>query len=145
MEIMPASILHLDIIYNLICELEGEMLNKDAFSKIYRGNLEDKNIFYLVAVRDEAVIGFASLHIQNLLHHCAKIGEIQEIIISKTLQGAGVGSALFNKIADIAAANGCSDLEVCCSRARVKTHPFYLKQGMIKSHYKFTYTMGKTT
>jgi len=139
-EIVKANINHLEAIYTLICELENKNLNKNDFSQIYRDNINNDNIFYLIAVEASDIsdiIGFASLHIQKLLHHCGKVGEIQEIIIAKNQQGSGVGTALFNRIKEIAVINNCTLLEVCCNKIREKSHKFYLKQGMAQSHYKF--------
>ena len=137
MEIIKTTINHLEAVYELVCELESKNLNKNDFSQIYRDNINNDNIYYLVAVDESGIIGFASLHIQKLLHHCGKVGEIQEIIISKNQQGTGVGTALFNRIKETAVLNNCVLLEVCCNKIREKSHWFYIKQGMKKSHYKF--------
>lgn len=143
MEIVEAKTGHLNEVYSLICELENESLNKDNFSRIYQDNIDNDNIYYLLAINESAIVGFASLHIQKLLHHCDKIGEIQEIVVLKGQQGLGIGTALFNRVVEIAVSNHCSQLEVCCNQARLKSHQFYLKQGMNKSHYKFTYPLSK--
>lgn len=141
LEIIKATIEHLNVVYELICELENECLNKDAFSQIYQDNINNINVYYLLAVDDSNIVGFASLHIQKLLHHCANIGEVQEVVVSIKQQCSGIGSALFNRIKEIAVLNNCLQLEVCCNQTREKSHKFYLKQGMKKSHYKFTYSL----
>jgi len=141
MEIVTAIIEHSNEIYELICELENEFLDKEEFLQIFQSNLNNKNIYYLVALEESSIIGFASLHIQKLLHHCARIGEIQELIVSKARQGSGVGTELFIHIKEIADKNNCEILEVCCNRRREKSHQFYLKQGMEQSHFKFTYNL----
>ena len=136
-EIIKAAMSHLDAVYNLICELEGEALDKYDFMRIYQENIDDRNVHYVLAADRSGVIGFASLHIQKLLHHCAKTGEIQEIIISEKYQGAGAGTELFDYLVKTAVSSGCTHLEVCTRKVREKTHEFYLKQGMKQSHYKF--------
>jgi len=141
MEVINATEKHLPEIYNLICELEDKKLDKDSFTQIFLDNLSNKDIYHFLAHENGDTIGFASLHIQNLLHHCSKVGEIQEIVISKKHQGKGVGSMLFNKILETAKSYECPLLEVCCNRAREKSHGFYINQGMKKSHYKFTLTI----
>lgn len=141
MEIIKATVNHLDSVYELVCELEGEKLNKNDFSRIYMNNINHDDIHYLVAVEQSDIIGFASLHIQKLLHHCAEVGEIQEIIITKKWQGSSIGTLLFKRITEIAVLNKCLQLEVCCNKIREKSHSFYIKQGMIKSHYKFVYDL----
>ena len=138
MEIKQALIEHLTKVYNLICELENEKIDKDKFTKIYLENINNDNIFYLIAADKEEVIGFSSVHIQNLLHHCAKVAEVQELIVSKDYQGLGVGGLLFDEMKKLASLNNCTEFEVCCNLKREKSHKFYLKKGLKKSHYKFT-------
>ena len=145
LEIIQASIEHLDCVYELICELVNECLNKDAFSQIYQSNISNSNVYYLLEVNETDIIGFASLHIQRLLHHCSNIGEIQEIVVSRKHQYSGLGTALFNRIKEIAANNDCSQLEVCCNQVRGESHKFYCKHGMQNSHYKFTYPLVEKT
>jgi len=142
MNIIEAKIEHLNSVYELICELENEKLNKENFTQIYQDNINNKDVHYLLAFDNLNIVGFASLHIQQLLHHCTKIGEIQEIVVSKKLQSSGVGTMLFNQIKELAILHNCLQLEVCCNLTREKSHQFYLKQGMSKSHYKFTYKLN---
>lgn len=142
MRIITATHIHLDDIYKLLCELENNQLDKLSFTKVYKDNLDNSNVYYFIAIDNEIVIGFASLHIQKLLHHCDKIGEVQELIVTKSFQGNGVGNILLNHIKEIAIENECIQLEVCCNIKREKSHQFYMKNGMIKSHYKFTYPLN---
>ena len=64
--------------------------------------------------------------------------KLKGYIISKERQGLGVGTMLFDELVKIARTNDCMQLEVCCNLSRKISHDFYLKQGMKKSHYKFT-------
>ena len=137
MKIVKAAMHNLDAVYNLICELEDRKLDKYEFLRIYQENIADANVHYLLAEDGADIIGFASLHIQKLLHHCAKVGEIQEIIVSEKAQGSGAGTELFNQLAKTAASNNCLQLEVCTSKMREKAQDFYVKQGMKQSHFKF--------
>lgn len=136
--IIPAQACHLDDVYKLVCVLEGKELDRTAFDRIYMTNLDNHDIYYYVAEDDSGIIGFASLHIQLLLHHTSKVGELQEIIVAGNKRGEGVGKALFDEIKKMAVQNGCSLLEVCCNKKRVESHGFYISQGMDNSHFKFT-------
>ena len=42
------------------------------------------------------------------------------------------------ELTSIAVNNDCINIEVCCNRMREKSHAFYEKLGMKKSHFKFT-------
>ncbi|MCL2372087.1 MAG: GNAT family N-acetyltransferase [Defluviitaleaceae bacterium] len=138
MEFIRATARHLEEVYSLLCELEGEILSKSDFTKIYNANMANENIHYVLPVDGGQVIGFGSIHIQGLLHHCANIGEIQELVIASGRQSDGIGARLFARLKEIAIENDCLLLEVCCNRVRERSHGFYLKQGMAKSHFKFT-------
>ena len=138
LQILKAENKDFDVVYELICELESAIMNKQALYEVYSHNLMRHDIHYILAVDDLHVVGFASLHIQQLLHHAAKIGEVQEIIVRKEKQGLGIGKALFDAIKTIAIEKGCMQLEVCCNQARKGSHEFYTKQGALNSHYKFT-------
>ena len=137
MKIIKADMNNLDAVYNLICELEDKNLDKYEFLRIYQENIADRNVHYLLAADGMNIIGFASLHIQKLLHHCAKIGEIQEIIVSEKAQNSGAGTELFNQLVKTAVSNNCLQLEVCTNKVRTQAQDFYVKQGMKQSHFKF--------
>jgi len=130
---------HEDIIYELVCELEHERLDREAFSKVYRHNLSDPNVYYLLAIDSSDIIGFGSLHIQQLLHHCyTPVGEVQELVVTERYQGSGIGTLLMDRIKEIAVENDCKLLEVCFNKVRENSLMFYERQGMEKSHFKFT-------
>lgn len=138
MNIRKAEKNDLDSVFSLICELEEDQIDKSNFCTIYLNNLSDNSIHYVVAEESGKVVGFISVHIQQLLHHAGSIAEVQELIVTKQLQGSGVGHVLFEEAKNIAADNGCINIEVCCNRTREKSHAFYEKLGMKRSHFKFT-------
>ena len=138
MEIRKAKKNDLESIFSLICELEDNIIDNNQFCKVYIKNLSDKNIYYIVAEEHEKVIGFASVHIQLLLHHVGRIAEIQELIVTKQYQGSQIGYMIMKELRSIAVSNDCINIEVCCNRMREKSHAFYEKFGMKKSHFKFT-------
>ena len=138
MTIISANISHFEDVYWLICELEGKILPKEVFFRMYAKNLDNPDIYYILAHDEEKVIGFGSLHIQNLIHHSGKVGEIQELVTAKEHRLKGAGLTLLNRLTEIAKEQSCVLLEVCCNRNREQSHVFYERCGMIKSHYKFT-------
>ncbi len=141
LQCINATIENSEDVYHLLCELEHIELDKASFEEIFRKNVINPDIHYLLAMDNQNIIGFASLHIQSLLHHVSKVAEIQEIVVSKHYQGQGVGQILFNRLKEIAIENECALLEVCCNQIREKSHEFYLKQNMKNSHYKFTLSL----
>lgn len=138
MDIIKADIKYFDSVYSLICELENELVNKETLLQVFIKNIANSDIFYYLAIDDGEIVGFASVHLQYLLHHMGKIAELQELVVSKDKQGHGIGSFLFEKVIEMAMENECLLLEVCCNQVRGLSHKFYIKQGMKNSHYKFT-------
>ena len=141
MEIIYATEKYKNDVYTLLCELEHTELNKTQVESLFLQNIKRKDIFYLLAVEADIVLGFASLHIQSLLHHVGAVGEIQELIVNSKYRGKGVGTALYNNLKQIAIDNQCILLEICCNQLRKESHLFYSKQGMKNSHYKFTLSL----
>jgi len=125
-------------VLELMNDLEETVLNQTAFNTIFLENINDPRIHYIVAIEDGELVGFASLHIQKLLHHVSNIGEIQEIIVSEKYRSRGIGKYLLDELKAIAKANECSQIEVCCNIKREKSHRFYMNNKMNKTHYKFT-------
>jgi Acetyltransferases len=143
MGIRPAREDDAEKVYELICELEHTKLNDKDFKKTYAHNLHTPDIFYWVYEDQGKLLGFVSLHIQTLLHHCSKVGEIQELIVTGAEQGKNIGRELLGCARETAKANGCTLLEVCCNRQRTSAHGFYEACGMSRTHFKFTYYLDE--
>ena len=135
--IFPAGEEHLDTVYDMICKLEETCLSYPGFSHAYRTNLGDKRIRYFLAARGEEILGFASLHIEELLHHASPVGELQELIVREEARGAGAGAALVAAVETAAQAAGCTQLEVCANVRRKATHRFYENRGFVNDHFNF--------
>lgn len=131
----------LETIYTLISLLEDTTLDHSIFEDMYRRNLSNPSIHYFVYEQNRQVVGFISVYIQELLHHAAKIGEIQEFIVHTDQRGQGIGTKLFEKAKEACIENGIVQLEVCCNQKRHASHAFYTLQGMTNHHYKFCLTL----
>ncbi|HEX2921053.1 MAG TPA: GNAT family N-acetyltransferase [Bacteroidales bacterium] len=127
----------LNEIYYLVCELENEQLDYDKFGRIYNENVKNPEYAYFIVLADDEVIGFISLHTQNLLHHCGRVGEIQEFIIHKKFRNAGIGKKLMAEI-DKFSLNNITDLEVTSNKKRTENVKIYEKLGFKLTHNKFT-------
>lgn len=138
MEIRKAQESDFQGVYSLICELESVELPFDEALSTYLHNLSDDNIHYLVALEGQKIIAFGSMHIQNLLHHCGKAAELQEMIMAVGCSGMGIGGRFIAQFRSIAQENGCKVFEVCCNRRRARAHHFYEKNGLTPTHFKFT-------
>ena len=127
----------LDEVYEMICELEDLRFSKLKFRNIFLKNLENKNIYYFTIYDKKEIIGFVSFHIQNLLHHCGQVAEIQELFIKEKYRGKNIGSKIIKYLVNFSQKKKYKTIEVTVNLKRKKTHQFYSRY-FTKTHYKFT-------
>lgn len=128
----------LDFVYKSICELENEVLDFETFKTIFIENISNPNYLYLLAENENESLGFITFHIQNLLHHCGLVGEIQEFFIDKNHRGKGVGRKLVGEIIHFSEQNKLKSIEVTTNKKRVENVLIYENLGFTLSHNKFT-------
>jgi len=126
-------------VYEQICLLEEFTFNINAFENIFNHNIKDENVlYYLAESHEREALGFISCHIQNLLHHCGKVAEIQELFVRQENRAEGIGQALVKFVEQELIALNCISFEVTAQNKRLKTHEFYSKMGFDQTHLKFT-------
>jgi len=126
-------------VYEQICLLEEFTFNINAFENIFNHNIKDENVlYYLAESHEREALGFISCHIQNLLHHCGKVAEIQELFVRQENRAEGIGQALVKFVEQELIALNCISFEVTAQNKRLQTHDFYKKMGFDQTHLKFT-------
>lgn len=138
--VRKAKIDDVNDIYHLICKLEQCELNKDDFNNIFVDNISNKSVGYFIISVDEAIAGFGSVHSNDLLHHCGKIAEIQELIIDSSYRRLGIGNLLVDIMKNWAKEHGCRHIEVTCNIERKTAQLFYKTQGFNVTHLKMVTT-----
>lgn len=129
---------HLDSVYELICALEKTAIPREKFKLIFVSNSMLPTVRYRVAVLEEKVIGFCSVHIQSLLHHWSDVAEVQELIVHESYRGKGIGKLLLDDAIAFAKERGCTQIELATNRKRRDAQRFYEREGWTPSHFKFT-------
>ncbi|GAB3259834.1 hypothetical protein GCM10027347_23720 [Larkinella harenae] len=86
---------------------------------------------------DDKVVGFISCHVQYLLHHTGKVGEIQELYVVPEYRNQQIGRQLVTALEQLAELHGFVNLEVAANQKRTHTHQFYQKLTFHPSHFKF--------
>lgn len=132
----PARPTDVNSLYRMICELENEELDREAFVQIFLTNLGNKKIYYVIAEAQGAPVGMASCYLHLLLHHVALVAEIQEMYVDITLRSQGIGRQLIKNIRHFAKLQGATQLEVTSNLTRLDTHRFYLREGFQQTHTK---------
>ncbi len=126
-----------EAVYQLVCQLEDYTFDREKITILFERNLDNPTIRYICAELDGVVIGFGSLYINELLHHCGKVGEIQELVVDSNYRDQGIGGLLMDDLLKWADQEGCVQVEVACNQIRTSAHGFYFSKGFINSHYKF--------
>jgi PhnO protein len=124
------------LIYDFICLLEDSPLDMQAFNAIFQNNLRNPDIHYLVAERAGFVLGFVSCHVQHLLHHTGKVGEIQELFVRPEVRSQGIGQQLVAALNTLALQENFVNLEVTTNQKRLDTIRFYERELFIRTHVK---------
>lgn len=125
-------------VYDLICMLEDTKLPWDVFSRIWEKQTTSPDYLSLVCEEDGTILGVLNLRFEEQLHHARYVAEIMELAVRSDLRGKGIGKALMTRACEISRGKGCLQLEVDCNLIRTDAHRFYQREGMKKSHYKFS-------
>ena len=125
-------------VYEMICDMEANLLPYRAFADIFRKQLDDPNYECIVCEEDRNVIAVLNLRYEEQLHHTARIAEIMEFVVKAGYRNRGIGKDLLAYAAGRAKENGCIQIEVACNQLRKDTHRFYSREGMKKYHFKFS-------
>lgn len=127
-------------IYALICDLEQQQFDYVQFESCFYNQLEDRRFKTIVHRNEDGVVdALLSLRIETHLHHCGKMAEIVEFVVSDTTRGQGVGSMLAKQAIEHAKEVGCVGICLVSNAIRVDAHRFYKRLGFNKSHAGFTY------
>lgn len=127
-----------DFVYQSMCDLENEILDRDAFMSIFQRNINHTDCYYLIAEVNGKQAGFITLHIQHLLHHAGLVGEIQEFYVLPENRNSGIGKLLTTTLIEYVVSKGVVSLEVTTNMSRTENVMIYKHLGFDLTHHKFT-------
>ena len=136
LQIRAADIDDVATIYDFLCTLEDESLDQVAFETVFSYNLANPLIHYLVAEQAGELVGFVSCHVQYLLHHGGKVGEIQELFVRPDVRNQRIGHKLVTALETLAHQEGFINLEVTTNQKRIDTIRFYEREAFKSTHIK---------
>lgn len=132
MEIREVKIEDSKAIAQLLIELDYPATEKFIAHKIQQ-QLKHCDAKLLVAVEQNKVIGFISLHFIPQLALPGDFCRISYFCVSYTSRSQGVGAALEEKATSLAREKNCDRIEVHCHARRDLAHRFYYRQGYSES------------
>lgn len=124
-------------VLSFINELENAAFEERKFQWLFKANILNRDILYLLALMNGIPVGFISCHIQSLLHHNKRVGEIQEMFVHRRYRNRGVGTMMLNDLRSRLTKRKIHQLEVASSTKRKLTHRFYTSQKFEWTSKKF--------
>ena len=137
MEVKVCELKDLETVYDLVCNLKGEQLERKGFQKAYESKVGKGENHLILAVDEGAAVGFLSLSVSFHLHHAGKVATVEELIVTENSRGKGVGKMLMSSATEFAKEKKCEIIELASGFKRVDAHGFYEKIGFLKRGYNF--------
>ena len=122
------------ILYHFICFLEEQSFDEKRFRENFSQCLEDENKLYLIAEKEDEVIGFISAHRLIILHRGGYVFEIQELFITRAYRDKGVAGLLLKALEEQASSTIHQGFSVCLRSGNTDGKRFYEKAGFQNSH-----------
>ncbi|MGE5389886.1 MAG: GNAT family N-acetyltransferase [Deltaproteobacteria bacterium] len=136
--IVPARSEHFEEVLVLLQQLwPGRLLDGEAIHNVYMGNLTSEVQAYYVALKGDRVVGFITLHIITNLWAQGCLMQIEELVVSESCRGQGIGRELINQALLVGNERGCRSVEVTSAFHRTQAHRFYEMNGFVKKAYHF--------
>lgn len=92
--IRPAVCADAPGIYTLICALEETRFPQEIFAWGLDTMLGSPSHILLVSEEQGDIVGLFHMRMEFQLHHCGKVVEILELIVSREVRSKGIGAAL---------------------------------------------------
>lgn len=128
-----------DQIYLLSSELGGLSMDKERSYSVLNNDLNNPNIFYMLAISDNEAVGYICGSIEDRFGHDKKVATIRGLVVTSNMRSQGIGTMLVESFEKIANDHDCGKIEVTSSVERSDAHHFYVeKNGMTKTHYRFS-------
>ena len=127
-----------NLIYDLLCELENTVIDKEGFNIAFMKQFYDDSYRCLLYEENEEIIGIVNMRIEHQLHHGGRVAEIMELYVKEKCRLKGIGKKLLEEAVRIAKNEGCKRIELSSSNWRTESHRFYQNNGFIASHINLT-------
>ena len=119
----------------LITELGHEITEKQVRKNL--AALKKSGEIPLVATLDKRVVAMCGISRRVVIHRPAALGRITALIVSKELQGEGIGRMLVDAAEEWMRKKGCQLVEVTSNDRRAAAHAFYRHMGYERSSIRF--------
>ena len=105
----------------------------DGFSKNFDNDINlnfinNQSNFGFVAINNETIIGFASIHIIEKLNRRSCL--IEDVVVGKSERGKGIGKLLIEHLINFSKSKSCDKIILNSKESNI---PFYNKLGFVQN------------
>jgi GNAT superfamily N-acetyltransferase len=140
-EIRPATAADLPAVLALYAQLDadhGKVLSVAQAQDVFERISSYPNYKVYVAVAGSEVIGtFELLIMDNLAHMGAKSGVVEDVVVSDSWQGRGIGKRMMEFALERCREAGCYKMALSSNQKREAAHRFYDNLGFERHGYSF--------
>lgn len=127
-KIIPFKFRHINELMELLQEVSSFYPNQSNLETIYREFISQKNLYCIVALSGEEVVGFGSIFFLQRVRG-GKEGIIEDLIVSRKLRKRGIGSKILKNLISEAKVQKCFKI---CLESNNPSKDFYYKEGFLK-------------
>lgn len=132
--IEPAIGVDLPSIKPLLLELIDAMDDTESFDikqavKNYGILIKDHGHHFLLAKDKDKIVGFVNFTVRKTILHPGPSGLIDELVISRSHRGKGIGKSLLFAAIEKCRELGCCEVEVSTEKNNSRAREFYRKSG----------------
>lgn len=119
----------------LIEQLGYKISEAVLYKNIKRHLSTDYNL--LVALVDDKLVGFISLHIYQYVHLEDSLSRITALCVDAEHRSFGIGAKLLMQAEEYIKSKGCKTIELTSGIQREDAHRFYERHGYIEKRKRF--------
>lgn len=125
-------------LYAQLGQDDGSILDLSEATRIFNIMKTYPDYRVYLAVLDEKTVGtFTLLIMDNIAHKGAKSAVLEDVVVSETLRGKGVGTLMMDYAGKLAKQKGCYKLAFSSNKNRTDAHRFYEKLGFERHGISF--------
>ncbi len=118
-------------VVRLVVEMGRDFAHGTTVDEVFvRRYLEQPGAHILLAVGSEGPVGLLSYSVTLDLYHAAPAGEIEDVTVTPSAQGQGIGEALVREAMRRLKTEGCAEIGVTTSRDNRRAQGVYRRAGL---------------